>query len=452
MHLLIALRLRVLPHMAIRLEAVGDIGHEADCQDSAEHCRRNREDDCLEISRTHERDQEEGNEENQRRTEVAHDSKQAHADNGKADEDEQILFGVQLVERTRADQNVDDLDQLGGLEGQRTDIDPVCRAVGDLTEYDTHSEQTDRGDHQRNSYFIDGIRVLDQLDDDAEHQKTDDGGNQLHIGGMLILSGKQYRADSREEERKRLQLKGRAPQREITDTEQSPLDHGKRAEEHQGIEEVFAVVPVDRLDGHKEVEEGDHQHQLPRLDGWLVAGILEEPLRLERLVILVAAEELELGIADADDVIDQHLRPLLDLSAIDKGAVNAFGVVDQPALVAPHQHRMNLADACVVDDDIVGSFSADGIFPEQNGNFLKGASVHQRDKRFFGTPSPSHGGIELIDDENRVKRHQNAQRHNTDVDNDRKIKHSPHLFLFDNYSSYIIPQFGTNVKTVLFGA
>ena len=52
------------------------------------------------------------------------------------------------------------------------------------------------------------------------------------------------------------------------------------------------------------------------------------------------------------------------------------------------------------------------------------------DKRFFGTSAASHCGVALVDDEYGVERQKDSQRDNADIDDYRKIKHSPHPFLF----------------------
>ena len=216
------------------------------------------------------------------------------------------------------------------------------RAVRNLTENDAHAEQSDRRYHQRYAEAVELVGILNQLDYRAEYHKADDGGYNLHVRRPLVLPRQQYRAYARQKQRQSLQLKRRSAESEVADDEHSPVDSRHDAEDDKRRKEILSVVPVNRLDGHEEVEERYHQHQLPRFDGGLLRGILEEPARAQLLVVFLAAQKLEIGVADADYVVDIYLRSALGAPSVDEGAVKALGIVDEPSLVAPQKYGVNL--------------------------------------------------------------------------------------------------------------
>ena len=173
------------------------------------------------------------------------------------------------------------------------------------------------------------------------------------------MPGEEYRSDSRQKQRESLKLKGGSAQTEIAYNEHAPVDSRHDSEDDKRRKRIFAVVPVNRLDGHEEVEKRDHEHELPRLDRRFARWIFEEPARTQFLVVLIAAQKLEIGIADADDIVDINLSSVLGAPAVDEGTVQTLGIVYEPALVAPQKHGVNPRYGGVLNDDIVGLLSAD---------------------------------------------------------------------------------------------
>lgn len=431
----------VVPHVAVRLEAVKHIVEAvADkidpLRDEPQEQKRrddraDRQQNGFDVARTHKHDEQKGDEEDQRRSEVAHQREQAHTDDRKDDKLYQIALGLQFIERTGADKNKYRLDKFRGLERNGADIHPVGGAVCDPAEHDTRREQQHREYHHGKTNLVAPVGVLNEFDNHAVQNDADGSRNQLHISRPFHLPHQHHYADARQKQSQRLQLKVNAPERKVRNRKEAPFHSSQRRKENHGRIDVGAVVPEHRLHRHKEVEHGDHKHQLPRLNGRLVADLGEKPAGTQRRIEVVAAPQLIFGVADGDNIVHQHLRPAVDAHAVDKGARQRADVRHKPACLSPQEHAMIARDREVVDDNIAGLASADGILPKNNGDHAARFGIIERDERLFGTAAAAHCRIALVDNDDRQQRHDHTQTDHARVINDGNIKQEATLLIFE---------------------
>ena len=227
--LLIALVPDVLPDVAPGREAVGDVGLHGYHQEARHGRAGDREEHGGEAARAHEGDDKEGRKEDDRRAEVADERQGYDADGGEHDEHKEVPPREEPVERRRAGVDVEHLDELGGLEADARDAQPVLGAEHGLAEHDVHGQQSQR---RRRGYKARGLDALEAPKPGAEEEverdaEDDEDGLAEHV--LRRGRGADRRAQRREEKGQRLRLKARAAhaaRHEIAE----PLQDDKRQE------------------------------------------------------------------------------------------------------------------------------------------------------------------------------------------------------------------------------
>ena len=178
------------------------------------------------------------------------------------------------------------------------------------------------------------------------------------------------------------------------------------------------------------MEQRYHKHQFPRFDSGFITYLLKKPACLNFLVVLVAPEKLQPCVADADNVVDQHSCSFKGRLAVDICSRGGVHIMNKPSVVTAQQHAVIARHCGIVDRNVVGLAPSYRILPEYNRGFFIGLSVDKSNKRFFGTSAAAHRGVALVNDKNRVYRHQNPERYNADVEYHAEIKHNADLLFF----------------------
>ena len=112
-----------------------DVRLELDNNARAEHRRAANQGQGRPVSGAQVGNDQEGDEENRRRTEVAHQPQQADAHAGEHDEQRQVSFAKQPLQRGGSGKDVTDLGNFRGLERKPADRNPVHRAVFGLPQH-----------------------------------------------------------------------------------------------------------------------------------------------------------------------------------------------------------------------------------------------------------------------------------------------------------------------------
>ena len=115
--------------MAPGVESLGYVRLESQDHHSHEAGSSQDQHDLGEVPASQEGDDQECHEEDQSRSEVTHQGKTAQTEYGKAHEYHQVFSLLQFIQRSCAHIDEDDLDQLGRLEGETADADPVGSTV-----------------------------------------------------------------------------------------------------------------------------------------------------------------------------------------------------------------------------------------------------------------------------------------------------------------------------------
>ena len=172
LYLLISAFSSIVPGMSPCLEPAGHIGTEPEDHQAHQTGGPEDEDQLGEIAGAQEGDDEERDEEDDRRSEVTHQSQTAQAEDTEAHEQIEAPFLLQLVQRRCTDIDKYDLDQLGWLEGISPDVDPVLRTVRDRAEEHVDEQQESADAKQQVGDFFRTVQIPQIPAEEEEHSHT----------------------------------------------------------------------------------------------------------------------------------------------------------------------------------------------------------------------------------------------------------------------------------------
>ena len=157
-----------LPSVAPGGEAAEDIGLELQNDARSEHSAAADQRQCGEIPGPHIGDHQEGDEENGRGAEVAHQAQQADTHACQHDEEGQVPLVEQPLQCGGAGEDIADLGDLRRLEGHAADGDPVDGAVFGVADHQGDAQQADGGGRHEPAVLLHPAEVPQEQ---SQHQK-----------------------------------------------------------------------------------------------------------------------------------------------------------------------------------------------------------------------------------------------------------------------------------------
>ena len=194
-------------------EPFGDIWHKTKNHQSHDSGTYPGENQPGQIAASQEGNHQEGDEENQRRTEVSHHRQASQAVEGKQHVLHQVLLLEQLFQGGGTYQNEDDFHQLRRLKSEVSDIYPVGGTVLNLTAHQVEGQQKHRRHCHDGPNPLRPIQIPKEEADDEEHQQADDYGYELRECSLRLRGCGNRQADSGHEEGNQLNLKTLSPHR-----------------------------------------------------------------------------------------------------------------------------------------------------------------------------------------------------------------------------------------------
>ena len=214
----------MFPHMMPARKTVGNIRFKLEDKGYAENCGGNSKNNRLEIARAHKRRHKERDEEDDGGAEVV-DERKAAADGGGIDnEQEQVPLRYDAVHRGCTDIEEAELDQLGRLEGDPAQRDPVACTVIFLPEHQIDEQQKHAADGGQIAKFLRAGQVAQRpADDQIDHDAAEQADELLcEIGG--IIRGDDGKAERTEEKGQRFHLVAAAAHHTQHGKQQPPHD------------------------------------------------------------------------------------------------------------------------------------------------------------------------------------------------------------------------------------
>ena len=311
---------------------------------------------------------------------------------------------MQAVERCGADKNKGDLDKLGGLEADRTQHDPVLRAVYGGADGEVQCEEQKCADRNDRAAFHHAIEVAYKPYDQTEQHDADQKRRDLHFDGIHALPADQQNADAAEQQTEGLRLKADTPQQPSGKQVQHPFGEEQNAEHGERVNTHFTGAEHE-LQRHGELHEHNAEHQAERGSG--LARKAGENAALLYVTVRCVFEDQRNG-SDPDLVADLHERRLLDRPAAYPYAEVGVRVRNEPALLTAQEHGVVAGDGLVRNDDVAAFAAAYGIFPVQNGERRAGGGVLKHDNRVLSSLSLSEGRVAAPQNEQCNKRRDEA--------------------------------------------
>lgn len=122
-------------------KAAENIGLEGHNDPGTEYCAAANQGEGGKIPRAHVGNDQEGDEEDGCRTEIAHDTKKRDAGAGQHNKEGQVPLVEEPFQRGRASEDITDFSDLRGLKRHAANRNPVDRSIFGMTEYQREGQQ-----------------------------------------------------------------------------------------------------------------------------------------------------------------------------------------------------------------------------------------------------------------------------------------------------------------------
>ena len=191
--------------------------------------------------------------------EVPHEEQEPDADDREDGVAGDVFGGLDLLQRRGADENEGDLDDLGRLEGEPTDLDPVVRAVLVRREYEPDGEEPDGNDFHGHLEFFHPVDVGEHPQEGDVQREAQGDRQELGEERTRAFARDHRESDAGQEERDELDGGTRFAQHERRGDRPAPLDEEVDRQDGGG-KVVDAVFHEDDLSEGDQLEGGDQQH------------------------------------------------------------------------------------------------------------------------------------------------------------------------------------------------